>query len=240
DQSGRIIFVNTKFSCLATTSPRHGFKPLWKPAFISALAAEDRCHLNGLALHEGGPAYVTAASRSDMAGGWRDRRHDGGLLIDVRDDRIVADELSMPHSPRVGTEGVWLLDSGRGMLVLVDPQTGARTDVAFCPGFLRGLALRSGYAVLTVSLPRDGAFTGLVLQDELSKRETEPWCGVCVVDLKSGDVVEWIRLSGAIKELFDVALIPRALCPMALGVNSCDIQNLITFDQEFGPLNPAP
>ena len=101
DRAGRVIFVNTKFSCLATMSITHGFKPLWKPPFISRLAAEDRCHLNGLAMQDGAPAYVTAVSRSDMINGWRDRRHEGGVLIDVRDDRIVTDQLSMPHSPRV-------------------------------------------------------------------------------------------------------------------------------------------
>jgi uncharacterized protein (TIGR03032 family) len=236
DKSGRVIFVNTKFSCLATMSVTHGFKPLWKPPFISRLAAEDRCHLNGLAMHEGSPAYVTAVSRSDMINGWRDRRHEGGVLIDVRDDRIVTDQLSMPHSPRVTAEGIYLLDSGRGMLVRIDPKSGAKEDIAFCPGFLRGLSIHNGYAIATVSLPRDGAFSGLALQDELKKRDGEPWCGVCIIDLRSGDLVDWIRLNGAIKELFDVTVIPDARCPMALGVNSPDIQSLISFDPEFGAL----
>jgi uncharacterized protein (TIGR03032 family) len=236
DKAGRVIFVNTKFSCLATTSIAHGFKPLWKPSFISRLAAEDRCHLNGLAMHDGAPAFVTAVSRSDMINGWRDRRHEGGVLIDVRDDRIVTDQLSMPHSPRVTADGIYLLDSGRGMLARVDPKSGDKTDIAFCPGFLRGLAIHNGHAIATVSLPRDGAFGGLALQDELKKRDGEPWCGICVVDLRSGDLVEWIRLNGAIKELFDVAVIPEARCPMALGVNSPDIQSLISFEPEFGSL----
>ena len=236
DRSGRVIFVNTKYSCLATTSVTHGFKPLWKPAFITRLAAEDRCHLNGLAMADGAPAYVTAVSRSDLISGWRDRRHEGGVLIDVRTDRIVTDQLSMPHSPRVGPEGVWLLDSGRGMLVRVDPATGVREDVAFCPGFLRGLSLHAGHAIVTVSLPRDGAFSGLALQDELARRDGEPWCGVCIIDLRSGDLVEWIRLTGAIRELFDVAVLPETSCPMALGANSSDIRSLISFDPEFGPL----
>jgi uncharacterized protein (TIGR03032 family) len=238
DKAGRVIFVNTKFSCLATMSVTHGFKPLWKPPFISRLAAEDRCHLNGLAMEDGSPAYVTAVSRSDMINGWRDRRHEGGVLIDVRDDRIVTDQLSMPHSPHVTPEGIYLLDSGRGMLARVDPQSGAKTDIAFCPGFLRGLAIHNGHAVVTVSLPRDGAFAGLALQDELKKRDGEPWCGICVVDIRTGDLVEWIRLTGAIKELFDVAVIPDVRCPMALGVQSPDIQSLISFDPEFGPLVP--
>lgn len=238
DRTGRVIFVNTKFSCLATMSVTHGFKPLWKPPFISRLAAEDRCHLNGLAMHDGAPAYVTAVSRSDMINGWRDRRHEGGVLIDVRTDRIVTDQLSMPHSPRVAADGIWLLDSGRGMLARIDPQTGGREDIAFCPGFLRGLALHRGYAVVTVSLPRDGAFEGLALQEELKARDGEAWCGVCIVDLRTGDLVEWIRFSGAIRELFDVAVIAGAACPMALGIGSPDIQSLISFDAEFADLVP--
>ena len=238
DKAGRVIFVNTKFSCLATMSLTHGFRPLWKPPFISRLAAEDRCHLNGLAMEDGSPAYVTAVSRSDMINGWRDRRHEGGVLIDVRDNRIVTDQLSMPHSPRLTADGIYLLDSGRGQIARVDPKSGEKTDIAFCPGFLRGLAIHNGYAIATVSLPRDGAFAGLQLQDELKKRDGEPWCGICIVDLRSGDLVEWIRLNGAIKELFDVAVIPEVRCPMALGVQSADIQSLISFDPEFGPLVP--
>lgn len=238
DRAGRVIFVNTKFSCLATMSLTHGFRPLWKPPFISRLAAEDRCHLNGMAMEDGSPAYVTAVSRSDMINGWRDRRHEGGVLIDVRDDRIVTDQLSMPHSPRLTADGIYLLDSGRGQIARVDPKSGAKTDIAFCPGFLRGLAIHNGYAIVTVSLPRDGAFAGLQLQDELKKRDGEPWCGVCIVDLRSGDLVEWIRLDGAIKELFDVTVIPEVRCPMALGVQSTDIQSLISFDPEFAPLVP--
>lgn len=239
DGAGRVVFVNTKFSCLAVPSVTHGFTPIWKPPFISRLAAEDRCHLNGLAMRDGVPAYVTAVSRSDVLNGWRDRRHEGGVLIEVESGRIVTDQLSMPHSPRVAGDGVWLLDSGRGMLARIDPASGRREDVAFCPGFLRGLALHGGHAVVTVSMPRDGAFEGLALQDELSRRDGEPWCGVCIVDRRSGDIVEWIRLGGAIKELFDVAVIPDVACPMALGINSPDIQSLVSFDAEFGTLVPG-
>ncbi len=69
DADGQLVFVNTLFSCLATPSETHSFKPLWHPKFITRLAAEDRCHLNGLAMRDGKPAYVTAVSESDVAGG---------------------------------------------------------------------------------------------------------------------------------------------------------------------------
>jgi uncharacterized protein (TIGR03032 family) len=125
DASGRLIFVNTSYSCLATVSPTHSFAPLWKPPFISKLAPEDRCHLNGLAMEDGVPRYVTAVSRSDVVTGWRDRRAEGGVIVDVRNDRILTDRLSMPHSPRLHDGALWALDSGRGWLIRVDRETGA-------------------------------------------------------------------------------------------------------------------
>lgn len=230
DSAGRVIFVNTRFSCLATFSTRHGFRPLWRPAFISQLVGEDRCHLNGLGMVAGEAAYVTAVSRSDVIGGWRERRHEGGVLIDVRADRIVTDQLSMPHSPRVHAGRVWLLDSGRGQLVTIDPGTGAKTDIAFCPGFLRGLSFVGQFALVTVSLPREGAFAGLALDDELSRRDGEAWCGVLVIDTRAGAIVEYLRLIGSVRELFDVAAIPGKTCPMSVGPQSSEMSSLVSVE----------
>ena len=81
DADGRVVFVNTMFGCLATFSDRANFEPLWRPPFLSALVPEDRCHLNGLAMRDGRPAFVTVVSRSDVADSWRDKRHDGGCEL---------------------------------------------------------------------------------------------------------------------------------------------------------------
>lgn len=236
DRNGRVIFVNTKYSCLATFSQTHSFKPLWKPKFLSKLSAEDRCHLNGLAMVGGRPKYVTAVSRSDVLDGWRERRHAGGVIIDIETDAVVTDELSMPHSPRMAAGTLWALNSGRGYLVRVDAATGKRENVAFCPGFLRGLSIHNGHAIVSVSLPRDGTFKGLELESNIREREGEPWCGICVVDLRSGDIVQWIRLVGFIKELFDVGVLPGVQCPMALGVGTPELQQTISFEEAIGPL----
>ena len=239
DRAGRLIFVNTKFSCLCTTSTRFGFRPIWKPPFISRLAAEDRCHLNGLGMADGIVRYATAVSRSDILTGWRERRHEGGVLIDVQDNRIVSDELSMPHSPRVHEGRTYLLDSGRGMLVEVDAKSGKRREIAFCPGFLRGLSFHKGFALVTVSLPREGSFSGLELDEAIRKRDGEPWCGVLVISLSSGDIVEFLRFEGEIRELFDVAVIPDAVLPMAIGLNAPEIHTMTSFETAFGTLNPG-
>jgi len=228
DRDGRVIFVNTKYSCLATLDVTHSFKPVWTPPFISKLAAEDRCHLNGLAMAEGAPRYVTAVSRSDVINGWRDRRQEGGVLIEVESGRIVTDQLSMPHSPRILGAGIWVLDSGRGRIVRVDPESGAREDAAFCPGFLRGLVLHDHHAIVTLSKPRNGSFSGLALDEEMTRRDAEAWCGVQMVDLQTGDIVAWLRLDGAITELFDVTILPGVRCPMSLGLNTTEILDTLS------------
>jgi uncharacterized protein (TIGR03032 family) len=230
DGGGRLVFVNTKYSCLATLSDRHSFKPLWKPSFISKLAPEDRCHLNGLAMQNGRPRYVTAVSRSDVVDGWRERRGEGGVLIDVADDSIVTDELSMPHSPRLVDGVLWVLDSGRGNLCRVDAANGRREDVVFCPGFLRGLSLWRGYAAIGASLPREGSFKGLALDEALKSRDGEARCGVFIIDTRTGDIVQWLRFDGRIRELFDVAFIPGVRAPMCVGLASPEMQTLVTIE----------
>jgi len=230
EPSGRILFVNTKYSCLATPSITHSFQPVWKPKFISKLAPEDRCHLNGLGMEEGRIRYVTACSTTDIVDGWREHRADGGVVIDVDDDRIVAEGLSMPHSPRVHRGGLWVLDSGTGQLCRLDPATGSRDNIGFYPGFLRGLDFVDNYAVVTLSLPRTGRFQGLALDDELAKRKAVPWCGLLIIDIRNGDVVEWVRFEGDVKELFDAALIPGVRCPRGLNPHSPALQDAISLD----------
>ena len=237
DKAGRVIFVNTKYSCLATFNVTHNFRPLWKPKYISKIAPEDRCHLNGMAMVDGTPKYVTAVSQSDLVNGWREKRELGGVLIDAQADRVVTDELSMPHSPRYVNGELWVLDSGRGYIARVNEQTGKKENVCFCPGFLRGMTIWDGHAIATVSLPRDGTFKDLELEENVRKRGGVPWCGIQIVDLRTGSIVEWIRLEGFIKELFDVSVIAGARCPMALGVGTPEVQHTISFEPEFGPLS---
>jgi uncharacterized protein (TIGR03032 family) len=229
--SGRIVFVNTLYSCLAELSPTHSFKPIWKPPFISALAPEDRCHMNGLGMRDGAPRYVTSVSQTDVAGGWRRDRSTGGSLIDITTNEIITDRLSMPHSPRWRDGEVWLLNSGSGHLGTVDQATGAFEPKVFCPGFLRGFAFHNNHAIVGLSLPRGGNFSGLALDGELSKRKLEPWCGVQIIDLASGRVAEWIRLQGGVSELFDVSVLPGVRHATATGLVTEDIQKIVSIDQ---------
>lgn len=229
DETPRPIFVNTLHSCLATFADDASFRPLWRPPFISRLAAEDRCHMNGLAMADGCPAYVTAVSTSDVADGWREFRGDGGVVIDVASGERIAGGLSMPHSPRVYDGRLWLLNSGTGEFGVIETDSGTFSPVCFCPGYARGLAFVGRYAVIGLSRPRHNqTFRGLPLEDRLAAKGAAPRCGLIVVDIDSGTIVEWLRFQHTIEELYDVAVLPGVRQAEAIGFASDEIQRVVS------------
>ena len=231
DDDGRVIFVNTLYSCLATVSDRYSFTPIWQPPFISRLAPEDRCHLNGLAMVDGQPRYVTAVSRSDVSSGWRERRQDGGCVIDVQSNEIILTGLSMPHSPRWYRGKLWLQNSGTGEFGYVDMERGTFEPLAFCPGYLRGMAFHSDWALVGLSKPRERTFSGLALDERLAEKDAAPRCGLMVIDLNTGNVVNWMELRSVVTELYDVQVLPGVRCPMSLGFKTDEVRRIIAVDQ---------
>jgi uncharacterized protein (TIGR03032 family) len=230
---GRPVFVNSLFSCLATVDERHSFRPLWKPPFVSKLAPEDRCHLNGLAMDEGKPRYVTAVSRADVPGGWRSLRRAGGIVIDVESGEIVASGLSMPHSPRLHEGRLWLLNSGTGELGTVELASGRFEPVCFWPGYLRGLAFHGGFAVVGSSRCREErTFSGLPLDERLQEPGAEARSGLAVIDLRTGSASHWLDIGGDVRELYDVQILPGVRCPTALGTRSKEVWATVTHEED--------
>ena len=223
------IFVNTAYSCLATISDTDSFRPLWQPRFISALVPEDRCHLNGLAMDGQRPAFVTAVSRSDVADGWRERRRDGGVVLDVASGEVVATGLSMPHSPRLHGGRLWLLNAGTGEFGTIDPADGRFTPVAFCPGFARGLTFIGDHAVIGLSRPRGNhTFEGLALEQALAARDAVPRCGLLVVDTRTAQSAHWLRFEHTIDELYDVVALAGVRQAEAVGFRGEEIERAVS------------
>ncbi|WP_353930028.1 TIGR03032 family protein [Okeanomitos corallinicola TIOX110] len=229
DDKQQIVFANTLFSCLATVSQTHSFVPVWQPPFISKLAAEDRCHLNGLALKDGKPKYVSVISQSDVNEGWRQKRVGGGCIIDIDSNEIVLAGLSMPHSPRWYQDKLWLLNSGTGEFGYADLQTGKFQAITFCPGYQRGLAFHHNFAIVGISESRHTkTLSGLPLDDKLMDKDTAARCGLLVIDLKTGDIVHSLNIEGVVNELYDIAVLPQIRRPMAIGFRSDEIRRVIT------------
>jgi uncharacterized protein (TIGR03032 family) len=201
-------FVNTRFSCLATLDPQSSFVPRWRPPFVTELEPSDRCHLNGLAMVDGKPKYVTGLGETNEPAGWRPNKARGGLVMDVDSGAILCRGLSMPHSPRWHGGRLWVCESGAGTLGYVDPGSGRYEAVAATPGFTRGLDFAGHLAFVGLSQVRESAvFSGIPITERLAPGERT--CGVCVVDLRRGQTIALLKFESGVQEVFAVALLPR-------------------------------
>jgi uncharacterized protein (TIGR03032 family) len=198
--------VNTRFSCLCTLTKNYNFLPQWRPTFVNAIAPEDRCHLNGLAMVEGMPKYVTVLGQTNTPGGWRKDKANSGCILEVPSSRVVTEGLSMPHSPRWYQNCLWVLNSGHGELVTVNPISGQREKIIDLPGYTRGLALCGKYAFVGLSKIRETAIFGnLPIGDRLSDNLK---CGIAVVDWQQKTLVSCLEFHQGIEEIFDVQIAP--------------------------------
>lgn len=230
DGAGRLLFVNTRFGCLAEASEQYSFVPLWRPPFLPDIVPGDRCHLNGLALRDGQPAYMTCVSETAEFDSWRDQRRNGGAVYEIATNRRLAGDLSMPHSPRWYRERLWLTSSGRGQLGFVDFARERFEPFTFAPGFLRGLCFVGDYAVVGSSRPRRGdIYSGLDLDETLAQRNMQPRLGLFVIDLRNAQIVHWLFIDGNVRELYDVVALPGVRRPTALGLVSDEIARSFWF-----------
>lgn len=217
--------VNSRFSCLATLSDEFTFVPRWQPSFISELAPEDRCHLNGLAMVDGQPKYVTALGESDEVEGWRSQKADGGILLDVETGEILLRGLSMPHSPRWHQGALWFLNSGKGELCRFDPNTRESQVICTLPGFGRGLCFVDNYALMGLSQIRERhIFGGLPLQERFQQLT----CGLAVVDCRSGQLVGLFEFTSGVQELYEVQFIPGRTRPNILNPEDSGVRDAFT------------
>jgi len=205
--------VNTAFSCLCTLDVDHSFVPQWRPPFVSSYAPEDRCHLNGLAMRDGKPRYVTALGETDTPGGWRKNKANGGIVIDIDSNEILVRGLSMPHSPRWYRDTLWVLESGKGELAKVDLETGRCETVAAMPGFTRGISFFGPLAFIGLSQVRESAvFSGISIVDQVKERT----CGVWVINIDSGKTLGFLRFESGVQEIFAVQILPGLRYPEML------------------------
>jgi len=206
DKDDRLWFINTKFSCLCTREGDDSFTPKWRPPFISGYDNLDRCHLNGLGFENGVPRYVTSLGISDEPLGWRKNKAFGGMLMDISDNTMLLEGLSMPHSPRVYRGKLWFLESGRGSLSYYDFTTKKVTQVAELPGFTRGIDFVGNLAFIGLSKVRESATFGAI---PLTQKDIERVCGVWAVDINSGKILGFIRFTAGVQEIFAVTALPQ-------------------------------
>ena len=234
DADGRVLMVSTLMNCLAQLDEGGSFRPVWGPSWIDDWVAEDRAHVNGLALVEGQPRYCSVCGETNTRKGWKTNRETGGAIVDITNDEVVARGLSMPHSPRWHAGRLWVLNSGCGELGHIDSR-GQFTPVAFCPGYLRGLDFIDRWALVGLSRPRHKTFSGLALDDQLARRGLEPRTGVMLVDYRTGEIEQWLLIEGPIVELYDVVVLPKTTRARSLSLKNDDLEKNIWLATDDAP-----
>jgi uncharacterized protein (TIGR03032 family) len=221
---GALWAVNTRFSCLCTFDGSASFAPKWRPPFVSALEPTDRCHLNGLGMVNGRPRYVTALGETDEPMGWRANKAKGGILMDVASGEVITRGLSMPHSPRWYAGRLWVCESGAGSFGFIDAKTRKYQPIAFAAGFTRGVDFAGNLAFVGLSQVRESAvFSGIPITERLTDEQRN--CGVCVIDLTTGEVVALLRFESAVQEVFAVTVLPGRRYPDLINDDEKTLEN---------------
>lgn len=211
-----LIGVNTVFSCLCRVDGEYSFKPVWKPPFITGLASEDRCHLNGLAMEKGKPRYVTALGMTDTTQGWREKKLTGGMLMDVETNEAIFTDLPMPHSPRIYDGDLYVLLSATGEVAKVDAKAGTYDVIQKLPGFTRGFARFGDYLFVGLSKLRSTHTFGDL--DMAARKDLI--CGVAVLHLQTGALVGQMEFVRTCEEIYDVQVLPGLIRPGIVGPDS--------------------
>lgn len=225
--------TNSSFSCLATIEPDYSFVPRWKPPFISDLKPEDRCHLNGMALLNGAPKYVSTFNQSDQPNAWRDRRSDG-TIIDVETNRILLEGLIMPHSPRCYNGFLYFCESGRGLVQRYSPTTGELTTVVKLPGFTRGVDFYGPLMFVGLSKSRTSDVTNPA---PINLEFEETYSGIWIVNLEKNQVMGFVRFEGDVDQIYDVGVLTSMTYPELIEPDNDNVKHIFSFPEILSQAN---
>ena len=219
-----LLAVNTRFSCLCMINDQYSFVPVWKPSFIKTLQPNDHCHLNGLAFVDNKPKYLTALGMTDVQGGWRAGKANGGVLLDADTQEVILRNLPMPHSPRLFGKNLFVLLSATGELIKVDTAAGKYEVIQKFNGFVRGMDQIGDYVFIGLSKLRttSKAFGDLPIASK------SVFSGVAVVHLPTGRVEGHIQYENSVEEIFDVRILKGMKRPGILNHYKNEQNALIT------------
>ncbi len=211
-KDGTLYAVNTLFSCIVKLDSFYNFTPVWQPKFIDALASEDRCHLNGLALEDGTPKYATAFNQGNTFQSWRERITETGVVIDIERNEVLTENLAMPHSPRIYDNELYVLLSAKGELIKIDRNTGKHSTIFKTKGFVRGMDLYKDYLFVGLSKLRKKSSTFA----KLDFAEDADTAGIEIYHLPTKALVGRIKYTSSVDEIFDLKIFPDVLRPNIL------------------------
>lgn len=211
-ENNTLFAVNTSFSCIVKIDDNYNFTPFWKPSFIDAIASEDRCHLNGMAMLNGKPKYVTAFNQGNTHQSWRENVTKTGILIDVETNEIILENLAMPHSPRIFNDQLYVLLSATGELIRVKTEERSYEVVVKLDGFVRGMDVYKDYLFIGLSKLRQNSSTFAKLDFAEAANEA----GIMIVHLPTAAIAGKITYQTSLDEIYDVHILGEKTRPNVL------------------------
>lgn len=225
-ENDALFAVNTSFSCIVKIDDNYNFTPYWKPPFIDCIASEDRCHLNGMAMLNGKPKYVTAFNQGNSHQSWRENVTKTGILMDIETNEIILENLAMPHSPRIFNGHLYLLLSATGELIRVNTETRTYEVVVKIDGFVRGMDVHKDYLFVGLSKLRKNSSTFA----ELDFADAANEAAIVILHLPSGSIAGRIAYQSSLDEIYDVHILADKIRP--------NVMNTIRPDYKAGLMIP--
>jgi len=208
----QLYAVNTLFSCIISLDDDYNFTPYWKPWFVDSIVSEDRCHLNGMAMQDGLPKYVTAFGTGNTHQSWRPNVTKTGVIMDVTTNEVIVDGLAMPHTPRIYNGELYTLLSATGELIKVDVERGTYETVIKLDGFVRGMDLHKDYLFIGLSKLRQNSSTFA----KLDFAEKANVAGIVIVHLPTASIAGKITYQSSLDEIYDVHVMADKMRPNIL------------------------
>jgi uncharacterized protein (TIGR03032 family) len=211
-KDGELYGVNTLFSCISKFTDEYNFEVYWKPDFISKITSEDRCHLNGMCMEGGKPRYASAFNQGDTPQSWREKVTETGVIIDIENNEILSQGLSMPHSPRLYQERLFVLESGKGHLTEIDRASGEKLQSIKVGGFVRGISFCDDHAFIATSKLRKNSSTFA----HLNIPDSENVCSIRVYHIPTMSFVGYLKYETSVDEIFDLHILKGYVRPNIL------------------------
>ncbi|PIQ15744.1 MAG: TIGR03032 family protein [Flavobacteriales bacterium CG18_big_fil_WC_8_21_14_2_50_32_9] len=207
-----IYAINTSFSCICKIDGEFNFTPVWKPPFINEIIPGDLCHLNGMVVLNGKPKYVTALGTTNTPQGWKENIVHGGVLMDVEKNEIVLNGLSMPHSPKIYNNELYLLMSASGEFIKVNLETKSYQTLKKFEGFCRGLSFYKDFAFIGFSKLRKNSSTFA----KLSFSDKANFSGIKIIHMPTNAEVGEIIYETSVDEIYEVIVLENMIRPNIL------------------------
>jgi len=156
--------------------------------------------INGISCSQYALQYVTALAEETPDVPWRfSAKESKGILFDVVNNKIIFDNLLLPHTPLLIDDNLFFLNSGHGEIckwVVGSPNYNVMANAG---AWVRGMCqIADDHLVVGVSQGRRSAFPELTVN-------TLAQPGLAIVEISTGNIVEFESLD--VNEIFDLAIV---------------------------------